>query len=212
MHNVRVGDAVLDLKLRRTVDRIVLEARNIASVAGSGEYSVEFSPAVSLRAVVSGAEIDGSRAPVRSERNSQDQHATVVFQVGPTPSTVSIHVRNDFGVDVLSELPDHGERSEGLRMISTAWGAKNKTLSLQIAGVPGKDYALTLWNPAQVASVDGAELVTDVGQDGNWIRVKLPGTGSSYVHSKIAFHFLDESGGRGTQKTRQKGTGAKHRP
>jgi hypothetical protein len=95
-------------------------------------------------------------------------------------------LRNDFGYDIRSNLPPLGERSQELRVLSESWGAKNESLIVEVAGVPGKQYDLTLRDANQIATVEGAKLITEGEKR---MRVQLPGTGSSYVHGKIVIHF-----------------------
>jgi glycogen debranching enzyme len=182
LQNIRVAEAIIDLKYSHTEDGITLEMQR----TGSGDCTLEFSPAVSLRAVITGAEINGRRVAVRVERNHEDQHVSMRFPINAGSSTLHIRLRNDFGYDIRSNLPPLGERSQELRVLSESWGAKNESLIVEVAGVPGKQYDLTLRDANQIATVEGAKLITEGEKR---MRVQLPGTGSSYVHGKIVIHF-----------------------
>jgi hypothetical protein len=58
-----------------------------------------------------------------------------------------------------------------------------------ISGIPGRIYDLSILNPDQVTSLDGAELVRH-GAEITGLRIRLPGTdSSSYNTGKIVFHF-----------------------
>ncbi len=196
LHNLRVADDTIDLIYKRTEDGITLEMQR----TGSGDCAMEFSPAVSLRADVAGAEINGHRVAVRMERNREDQHVSLHFPVKAGSSTLHIRLRNDFGYSVSSNLPPLGERSQGLRIVSESWGPTNESLTVEVAGVPGKPYDFILRDSNQVATVEGAKLITeDNGQ--KRMRVQLSGTDSSYVHGKILIHFTPNHRGR---KTTQK--------
>jgi hypothetical protein len=201
VHNIRVADVILDLKYNRTEDGITLEIRR----TGSGDCAMEFSPALSPRAQVAGAEIgsgqiNGRPVSLRVERNREDQHVVVRFPVYTGPSTLHIRLRNDFGYNVSSNLPPLGERSQGLRVLSESWGPKNESLTVNVSGIPGKQYDLTLWNSGQVAIVEGAKLIKEENGEMR-IRVELPGTDfSSYVHGKVVVRFTPEPGGQETGK------------
>jgi glycogen debranching enzyme len=185
LRKVRVGETSLDLKYSRTVDTITLEVTR----TGDADCTVEFAPALSPRAQVVNAEINGRPAPVHVERNDQDQHAIVHFPVYGGPNTLRIRVRNDFALGLAPELPLMGEASTGLRILSQSWGPANKDVSLELAGIPGKQYTISVWNPAQIQSVEGADLLK--GTDGSaTLQVKLPGEGTAYVHGKVVVHFL----------------------
>jgi len=199
VHNIHVGGTTVDLKYKRTEDGITLEVRR----AGSGDCTIEFSPALSPRTDIAGAEINGHPVSFRVDRNTEDQHVVVRFPVFNGPSTLHIRLRNDFGYDISSNLPPLGERSQGLRVLSESWGSKNRSLTVNVSGIPGKPYDLGLWNPKQVASVDGAKLIKEENGEMR-IRIELPGTAApSYVHGKIVIHFEAEGSGSKSSENRR---------
>jgi hypothetical protein len=183
--NLHVGPVSLDLDYTRTVDSIELDVRR----TGSGECSLEFSPAVSLRAQVVGAEIDGHPVAFQVQPNSEDQHVTVQFPIAGGLSKLRIHLRNDFGLSLTQELPALGESSQGLRVVSESWTGARDRLTLEVSGTPGKRYELAVWNPGEIASVDGARLVTD-GAGAVSARVQLPDGERS---GRIAFNFKNRA-------------------
>jgi hypothetical protein len=156
---------------------------------------MEFSPGLSPRAQVSSAEINGRPVSLRVERNSEDQHLVLRFPVHSGASTLHIRVRHDFGYDISSNLPPLGERSQGLRVISESWGPKYESLTVNVSGVPGKQYDLSLWNSSQIASVEGGNLIREKNGEPR-IRIELPGTdSSSYVDGKVLIHFQTGNSG-----------------
>ncbi len=199
VHKIHIAAAMLDLKYKRTEDGITLEMRR----TGSGDCAMEFSPALGARAEVAAAEINGRPVSFRVERNREDQHVVVRFPVYSGPSTLHIRLRDDFGYDISSNLPQLGERSQGLRVLSESWGPKYASLTVNVSGIPGKRYELILWNSGQIANVEGGELIQDDNGQRR-IRVELPGTeASSYVHGRIVIQFTAEGGGSSTrEKTR----------
>ena len=185
VRNVHVAGATLDLKYQRTEEGLTLEMRR----TGSDDCLMEFAPALSPRAEVSSAEINGRPVSLRVERNSEDQHVVLRFPVQSGQSTLQIRVRHDFGYDISSNLPPLGERSQGLRVLSESWGPKYESLTVNVSGIPGKQYDLSLWNSRQIASVEGGKLIQGESGQGR-IRVELPGTDLySYVHATILIHF-----------------------
>jgi glycogen debranching enzyme len=179
--NLHVGSAAVNLDYKRTADGISLDVRRSAS----GDCALEFSPALSLRAQVVGAEINGRRVPFHVQANIVDQHVIVSVPAFTGLSKVHIRVRNDFEVSIAQELPPLGESSQGLRNLSEAWTPRRDQLTLEISGISGKQYALAVSNPDQIASVDGAELTTDRAGAAS-VRVQFPAGESS---RKITFHF-----------------------
>jgi glycogen debranching enzyme len=192
VHNVHVAGATLDLKYLRTQESLTLEMRR----TGSGDCLMEFAPALSPRAEVSSAEINGRPVSLRVERNSEDQHLVLRFPVHNGASALRIRVRNDFGYDISSNLPPPGERSRGLRVLSESWGPKYESLTVNVSGIPGKQYDLSLRNSEQIANVEGGKLIQEENGQGR-IRVELPGNDLySYVHATILIHFAVEGGAR----------------
>jgi glycogen debranching enzyme len=188
LHNIHVASATLGLQYKRTTDGITLEMES----KGSGDCILEFSPALSPRAEVIGAELNGRPVPLRVERNHEDQHVTVRFPIPAGRSTLHIHLRNDFAYDVSSNLPPLGERSQGLRVLSESWGPKNQSLTVNVSGISGKQYDLLLWNSEQIASVEGGKLIRETNGKPR-VRIELPGTDYSYVEGKVLIHFLTGS-------------------
>jgi glycogen debranching enzyme len=181
IHNVRAGGGTVDFQYRKTADTIVLET----SRAGSGDCWVDFSPALSLRGEVVGAEIGGRSLPFKTEANSNDQHVHVRFPMSSGTNSVVIRVKNDFGIAVPSELPALGSASGGLRVVSEIWNANKSQLTLSISGLAGKSYELEVWNPGQISSADGAVL-TKLGK----LQFEIfEGPAGSYVQRQIVLHF-----------------------
>jgi len=181
IHNVRAGGGPVDFHYRKTADTIVLET----SRTGTGDCWVEFSPALSLRGEVVGAEIGGRSLPFKMEANSNDQHVRVRFPLSSGTNSVVIRVRNDFGVALPSELPALGSVSRGLRVVSEVWNASRSQLSLNVSGLAGKSYELDVWNPGQILSVDGAAL-TKPGK----LQFEIPeGPAGSYLQRQMVVHF-----------------------
>lgn len=181
MHNVRVGDASLDVHYRKTADNIVLEAKR----NGSGDCWVEFAPALSLRAEVVSVELNGHPLAFKVEVNQNDQHLRVHFPVYGGPNNLVIRVKNDFNLTLANELPALGSASRGLRMLSESWNAARNQLTLETSGRAGSRYELAVWNAAQVSSVEGGVL-TKAGK----LEIEMPqGATESYASQRVVIHF-----------------------
>jgi len=179
--HLHVGSVSLDLDYSRTADGILLDVQR----SGSGDCSLEFSPALSLRAQVVGADINGHPVAFHVQSNSEDQHVTVQLPLSSNQSRLRIGLRNDFGLSMSQELPPLGESSHGLRIVSESWTPAFDRLTLELSGSPSRQYDLSVWNPGQIASVDGAQLLTDSAGAVS-ARVQFPAGESS---RQIAFHF-----------------------
>ena len=184
--NEHVGPVTLDLAYARTDDEITLQVRR----SGSGDCTFEFSPAVSLRAQVTGVEVNRRPASFRAERNAEDQHVHVRFAVSERDSTLRIHLRNDFGVDFTNTLPPLGARSQALKFLSQSWSADHTTLILQLAGRAGVHYELALRNARQVASVQGGEMIK-LPDGAAALRASFPAaTQPEYENTAVVIHFI----------------------
>jgi glycogen debranching enzyme len=185
VQNVRVGDSTLDLTYLKTADSITLNVKR----TGTGDYTLEFSPALSLRTTLLGAELNGRPIAVRAQTNAVDQHASLHFPVSTGANTLRIRLRNDFGLALSPNLPALGSRSRGLRIVSESWSPLHDTLSLDVSGVSGNVYELGVTNSSQIESLDGAELVRTT-QDQAVARIQFPaGSSEAYAQKKVTVHF-----------------------
>ncbi|HLZ40587.1 MAG TPA: hypothetical protein VKQ11_06485 [Candidatus Sulfotelmatobacter sp.] len=181
MRNVRVNGVALDFQYHKNADNMTLEIKR----SGEGDCWVEFSPAFSLRARVLNVQINGRALPFKMQANANDQHLVVRFPVNSPGSTLSIRVKDDFGLTLSNELPALGSASRGLRVVSQSWNTPRNQLTLQVSGRAGVRYALDAWNAGQVSSVEGANL-TKFGK----LEIQMPdGTSESYVPQKVVLHF-----------------------
>ncbi len=180
VHNARVGEVSLDLQYRKTTDSLTLEAKR----TGNGDCWVEFSPAFSLRTQILSVEMNGRPLPFKVRPNRNDQHLSVRFPVDGGPDVVVVHVKNDFGLALSNELPPLGSASRGLRVLSESWNQARTEVTLETSGRGGSHYEMNVWNPAQIASAEGAVL-TKAGK----LEITMPAGQDSYVSQKVVIHF-----------------------
>jgi glycogen debranching enzyme len=193
IHGARAGSARMDLTYARSADAITLQV-NCTSIAAC---PIEFSPAVSARAQVLDVAMNGRPVEFRVAGNSEDQHVATHVSASGKSNTLTIRVRNDFGVSYESSLPPLGSHSQGLRMLSESWSPTRDTLTMDIAGVAGGVYELTVWNPSQAATVEGGELLAAANGSAK-VRVRFPPNESGdYAYGKIVFHFSGPRDGKG---------------
>ena len=182
VHRIRVGDAAIDLNYRKTSGETNL------TIESSGTADLDFSPAVSRRAEVISVQVNGHRGAFQIQTSEYDQHVTVHVHATKGRSILRIRLQNDFGLSYANTLPALGNPSSGLRVISELWSATRDTLTVEVAGLAGSHYELTVWNPQQIASVDGAKLM-----DGKLMVQVPPDAGDAFIHQKIAIHFVARS-------------------
>ena len=185
--NLRVGENRVQLSYKKTPEGVLLEA---SRTAGATECTVEFRPAISLRATVSRVELSGTPLPFHVDPNDQDQHVIVSFPVSDRQKSLRIFVQNDFAVSATAPLPPLGSPSRSLRILSETWSPARDQLVLDLAGASGAQYEIKVWNLSQIQRVEGADLKKN--PDGSTITVQIPSSDSEpYVHAKVVFHFAD---------------------
>ncbi len=187
--NVPLGDSRFDLCVSKTLNEITL----LVNKSGSGAPTLNFEPAVSLRARVLGVECNGRVLAFHVVANATDQHVIMQVALSAETTTIRIRLQDDFGFTYAPDLPPLGSESRGLRILSESWSASHDLLMVGISGIAGSDYEITLWNPAEITSVDGAELIRE-GNSGH-LKIHLALVNSaSPVHQTIQIHFAERKG------------------
>ncbi len=183
--NLRVGSVALELDFERTAGLITLAVVR----KGPGDCTLDFELALSLRAKLVDATINGRKVSAEMVANAEDQHVAVKFPIQEGPNTLRIRVRGDFGVGVETELPPLGASSRNLRVVSQSWNATRDNLTLDVAGIPGNQYELSLLDPVQIAGVEGAALTkTDHGD--TKLRINIPPSNDHvYRRTQVTIHF-----------------------
>jgi glycogen debranching enzyme len=184
IRHVHVGSVSADFQYRKTTDRIELEIKR----TGSGDCVVEFSPAFSLRTQVTAVEMNGRPMPFNLQPSGEDQHLPLRLAVHEASLSLVIRVKNDFGLATSTDLPPLGSASRSVRVVSESWNRGRDQLTLELSGVPGRQYELAVWNPQQISSVEGAAF-TKSGASGK-VLVQFPrGEDESYVHRRVILYF-----------------------
>jgi glycogen debranching enzyme len=189
LDHVRAGSASLRLAYRKTTGDISLAITR----SGSGNCTLEFSPAVSPRAQIIGVEMNDRRVPFQIKQSNVDQHIVVQIPVSVGENRLRIRLKNDFGLSLSPALPPLGSTSQGLRVLAESWTPARDALTLEVAGAQGGQYELGMWNPAQVASVEGAELLRTNAESAR-IKVTIPKNESDpYPREKIVIRFTGKA-------------------
>jgi hypothetical protein len=184
--NVRLGAVALNLNYQRTPDSIRLELQS----TGTGSCFLQFSPATSSRAKITGARLNGRALPFKIEANSSDQHVTVNVPIIGNRNTIEIQMTNDFELSEASTLPALGSTSHGLRVLSESWSPKRDALTLLLSGAAETSYELSAWNPDQISSIEGAALEKKAGTEAK-VRVQFPASAPGIdPQATVVFHFV----------------------
>jgi glycogen debranching enzyme len=186
IENVRLGKNTLRFNYNKTEGEIALET---GLTSGSEECTVEFRPAISLKAKVQEVDLNGKPVPFQVETREGDQHVVVQFPVTAGKNSLQVRLLSDFGLSEESSLPALGSASRGLRVLSETWSAARDQVALEVSGAAGSEYGLRVWNPREIQSVEGAEFNPSIAKD--WIGVRIPQSFSEqYPHWTVVIHFL----------------------
>ncbi|MGH9517911.1 MAG: amylo-alpha-1,6-glucosidase [Terriglobales bacterium] len=175
---VRVGDATLNFVFHKTLAEMELQ------IDSSGNATVEFSPAVSPRAKIIGVEFSGARVQFQILKSDVDQHVVVRVVAPKGRSKLRILLKDDFGLVFNNALPYLGSSSQGLRIVSETWSASRDTLTLEPKGLAAAEYKLSIWNPGQISSVEGAEV-----RGGELVLRMAPNPHELIAPQKVVIHF-----------------------
>lgn len=185
IRNVPVASDQLDLRYRKSFTDVTLEITR----TGSENVTLDFEPALSLRATILGVDLNGHPTQFHIVENETDQHVQIHIPVNANSNTIRIRLKNDFDFSYNSALPMLGDFSQGLRILSQSWSSNRDALTVEATGIPGATYDLPLWNPQQIHSIDGAKLIESPGAAAI-ARIQFPpATTSSPIHTTIVFHF-----------------------
>jgi len=191
IRNLRAGEAA---KLNATFSRSAQEMKLEINRTGTGECFLEFQPALNLRAEVLSVELNGRPLAFHLEKNETDQHLITRFPVFGGPTTLRIHLRNDFGVAYTSSLPPLGETTQGLRIVSELWSPSRDTLTLELDGVPGSSHDLSYFRGEELSSVDGGTLSKTNVSEGHVTATLRQANQNAPVKTNLVFHFAKKLG------------------
>ena len=193
IRNVAVGPAKIDLQYAKDLEGITLEAKLSDASSNKSSVTLDFQPAVSLRAKVPSATLNDRPVQFHLQPNDVDKHVLVRIPLSSEVETLRIRLKDDFGLAYDSNLPALGSTSEGLRIVSETWSASHDRLALAVSGQVGREYRLSIWNPAQIASVSGAKLTKGTNGRGELV-VEFPANATETVaHAVISLQFAASS-------------------
>ncbi|HEX3320906.1 MAG TPA: hypothetical protein VHR84_09400 [Terriglobales bacterium] len=179
----RAGGASFDIRYRREPDQIAVEVKQ----TGGTHCTLDFSPAVSPRSVVTGVDVNDRKQDFKIEDNATDRHVNTHIPLLGGTTAVRVRLKNDFGLSMDSEMPTLGSPSQGLREISEVWDKAGNQLRVEFSGMSGRTYEVAVWNPGEVNVVDGATL-SGKGAIGT-LLVQFAQGSEGYTQQEVVFHF-----------------------
>jgi glycogen debranching enzyme len=194
IENVRLGENKLFINYTKTEQGVVFE---VGRTEGTDDCVVEFRPAVSTRARILKADLNGKPVQYRVEEHGTDQHVIVRVPIHNQKNVLRLSVTDDFSFGVDSLLPSLGESSQGLRIISETWSPSRDRVVLEVSGKAGKTYGLTISDGEQIDRIEGA-VGTGVSHSvltGRvFIEINIPREGSdAYPRKNIVINFKSKT-------------------
>jgi glycogen debranching enzyme len=186
--HLRAGTCVLDLKYTKGGDTATLAVHRLV---GAG-CTLDYSPAFSLRTHILGVTLNGRKTKYEVEKTVSDRHVHLHLDVAHDDETLAIQLRNDFGLSQEPSLPSLGSISHGLRVVSEQWNADASSVVLEFASSTDGVHDFDIWNPAQISSVDGAELVRDNTMRGKLHIMLHVEAEHGDAHAQVTIHFHED--------------------
>ncbi|HTQ60882.1 MAG TPA: hypothetical protein VMI32_11690 [Candidatus Solibacter sp.] len=184
IRNERVGDSVVDLSYHKAVGEITLEATRTG-----GACTLEFEPAVANSVLAVRVTVNGRERTFDQQISSEDHHIELKVALKEGKNSIRILAPNDFGLSYMLRLPELGDKSEGLRILSETMADAFSPMELETAGRAGATYDLAVWNPGVIESVRGAELLNTPGA-GVKLRIHFEEkAGEDYPHQRVVVFF-----------------------
>jgi GH15 family glucan-1,4-alpha-glucosidase len=186
--NIRVGEDALWLNYTQTEGAIVLEA---ARTQGQDDCTLEFRPAMSLRARILKVDLNGKPIPFHLEPHDTDQHVIVRIPIRDHNNNVlRISVADDFAISIDSTLPALGAASQGMRIISETWSSAKDQLTLKLVGEAGREYRLNVSNPGQIERLEGTGVNLISHMDAAFVTIQFrPSDSDVDQNAEIVFRF-----------------------
>lgn len=173
--NIKVGENSLDLILNNENGKLEL----ISKCIGDRKLQVEFEPDLPLGIEVISATHNGKPIQSKLVHHKQAEQLNITLDLEQNNSTIIQYSPTPAVYYILDESKI-GTTNSGMKIISQEY--KDKVLSLNVEGIPNKEYELGITNQQLVSEIKGAEL----GE--NKIIINIPGTGLDFVKSTIVIH------------------------
>ncbi|RMG51787.1 MAG: amylo-alpha-1,6-glucosidase [Acidobacteria bacterium] len=190
VRNLRLGEARLDLQMRRRAHRVTLD---VTRRGGRIPLMLDFRPAFPLDAGVKGARVNGHSVPLEIDRGREDQMARLRVQF---VQTAHIDIDCTPGTELIVPFTPArlGERTRRLKILRTSQNAS--TLEVDVEGRMGAIYEMIVSTPRDLREVVGAEIATRDDHEIH-LRVRFAGPSSyQYARKTIALHFAQPAPGR----------------
>jgi glycogen debranching enzyme len=182
--NLRLPHANLSLKMKQSIDSVVLEIENDGTPVG-----LLFEPEVPHGARIAGSLFDGHAATAVLRQMNEDEHASVQLNVPAGRSDYELRFTG--GVSLLLPHRDQGIGDPSTAMKVTNVSLQNGALSITADVNSAAANVFEVRTPWPVAAVEGASMQT-LPDHLYSIDIKAPGT-AGYSAATVRIRFAKDS-------------------
>lgn len=191
--NIRVGESILNMHVRRSQDSIELTAEN-----NGPPISIEFAPGVPIGASAVSANVEAAKEKPSSlhssmKRDGQDEIVTTMFMAGKGTTRCRINFRGGVEVSVPHSKPRIGDGNRGLRLVDVT--LNGETLSVTAYLKKAGEALLNIRSRWRLTDATGAEVES---HEGDLYRIMLlmppdaaPSAEGGYVRASARLRFAD---------------------
>lgn len=182
VQNIRVGDSMLDLKLKRGNGKMTISvSRKTGTVS-----NVILSPVFPLDAVLKNVTANGKKLSFQMKQNGDGQQAEVKLDL--TGSTTEISFDYTEGTEVYL-VPPHlvaGQENTGLKIIKSQ--ARKDGLYLVLEGRGGQIYELKARSPQTLKETEGVKVLNSANGE-KILQISFTGDKDSFIKRDIILPF-----------------------
>ena len=178
IRNIRLTDASVDMRFDQSKNhwRAVIDPNHARGAM------LELSPAFSPHARIISVTEGGHKIAYKVEPTAGDQHVRLRLTLSGEQQAVEIRTEGDIRLAYDATLPQLGESSQGVRLVSEQWNANHSLWTLEFEGKPSATYDMKLVDPDSVERVEGGAFEPSTGA----LHVSIPASGAPHVALHIA--------------------------
>lgn len=185
MRHLRVGEVELDVRLRRDQGRLTLE---VDRRGGEKPMEVQFLPSFPQDAQVTSAKVNNQPVTFEMSPKREDQvgRLAVTFV-----KTARIDIQYVPGTELLIPFTPArlGDRTQRLKLLRTSH--TETTLNIELEGLSGLTYRLTLFSPRAVRRTEGVEVVSRQEHEYQLAVSFPPGKPDQYLRKTAVIEFTE---------------------
>jgi len=176
INNIKVGNAVLNLDYRIENDskRLSIEKK------GGKEIDIIFEPDFALGSEITKVTLDGKSNKFEITTNEQANQLKTVFKTS-RKNEIVINCTPSPEIFIIPQATPIGATNEGLKVISQI--LTGRKLTIEVEGLPGKNYELGITNSNLARTTNGAVLKS------GRLLISIKGNGTDFIKHYISIEL-----------------------